>query len=230
MTTALDIIKSAMRKSGVLTMGENPSSSEAQDALEALNDLLSSWSNDSMIVYARTFDNFTLSSGIPSYTIGSGGTFNTVRPVRIVSAYVRSGDIDYQLQIMTEENYDSVTFKGNASIPAFLAYSNGYPLGQITLYPTPATSDTIYLRTEKPLTEFTSTNTTVDLPPGWKRALIHNLAIELAAEYGQQVAAEVVEIARESKGEIRRAIMAAKPMQWEEGPGRVENIYTGWFG
>lgn len=61
MTTALDIIKSSMRKVGALTKTENPSADEAIDGLEMLNDLLASYSNDSMVVYARSVDSFTLS-------------------------------------------------------------------------------------------------------------------------------------------------------------------------
>lgn len=91
MTTALGIIKSAMRKVGVLTKTENPSADEAQDGLEMLNDLLSSFSNDSMVIYARYSEDFTLSGGTGSYTIGTGGAFNTARPVKIISAFIRLG-------------------------------------------------------------------------------------------------------------------------------------------
>lgn len=228
MTTALGIIKSAMRKSGILVKSEDPAADESADALEMLNDLLSSWSNDSMIVYARTLESFPVSSGTASYTIGSGGTFNTVRPIKIISAYVRSsGNTDYILDIETEENYDAVSYKANGSIPQFLIYSNAYPLATITLYPKPASDYTLFLRTEKQLSSFTL-NETVDLPPGWKRALIHNLAVELGPEYGQQVSPEVFEIAKESKAEIRHAVMVAKPMIWDTGLGSFGNIYTGW--
>lgn len=228
MTTALGIIKSAMRKSGVLTKTEDPSADESADSLEMLNDMLSSWSNDSMIVYARTLENFTLSANVATYTIGSGGAFNTVRPIKIISAYVRSGGIDYPLNIEIEENYDTIALKNTGSIPESLIYSNAYPLATITLYPVPTTADILYLRSEKQLSSFTL-NQTVDLPPGWRRALIHNLAVELASEYGQQVPPEVVAIARESKGEIRQAIMTYKAMVWETGLGLEGNIYSGWY-
>jgi hypothetical protein len=227
MTTARGIIKSAMRKAGILTKGEDPSADEASDALEMLNDLLASWSNDSLVVYARTLETFNLTSGTVAYTIGSGGTFNTVRPIKIISAYVRSGGIDYPISVVTEENYDSVSLKTVGAIPEFLTFSNGFPLATLTFYPAPSTGYQLFLRTEKQLSSFTL-NQTVDLPPGWKRALIHNLAIELAPEYGQQVPQEVVMIARESKGEIRQAVMTAKPMQWDSGLGNEGNIYSGW--
>ena len=227
MTTALGIIKSAMRKAGILTKGEDPAADESADALEMLNDMLASWSNDSMVVYARTLENFPITSGTASYTIGSGGTFNTVRPIKIISAYVRSGGIDYPVSVVSEENYDLVSLKSVGSIPESMIYTNAYPLATITFYPTPATGYTFYLRSEKQLSSFTL-NQTIELPPGWKRALIHNLAVELAPEYGQQVPQEVVTIARESKGEIRQAIMVAKPMEWETGLGQDGNIYGGW--
>ena len=105
MTTALGIITSAMRKIGAIGKGESPSADEAVDGLEMLNDLLASLSNDSLVVYARTFESFTLQGGVSAYTIGSGATFSTVRPVKIVSAYVRDGGIDTPLEIVTDEQY-----------------------------------------------------------------------------------------------------------------------------
>lgn len=227
MTTALGIIKSAMRKSGILVKSEDPSADEADDALDMLNDLLASWSNDSMVVYARTLESFTLSGGVASYTIGSGGAFNTVRPIKIISAYVRSGGIDYPLEIESEENYDAVSLKTTGSIPEFIIFSNAFPLATLTLYPQPATAYTLFIRTEKQLSSFTLSQD-VDLPPGWKRALIHNLAVELAPEYGQQISPEVYEIAKESKAEIRHAVMVAKPMTWDTGLGLDGNVYSGW--
>lgn len=225
--TALGIITSAMRKAGILTKNESPSADEAADGLEMLNDLLASMSNDSLVVYARTVENFPLSGGVTSYTIGSGATFNTARPIKIISAYVRSGTIDYPVQIIPDEQYANITYKSSSGgYPQFLNYTNAYPTATINLYPAPATAYQLYLVTEKQLSTFTL-NQSVDLPPGWRRMLIHNLAVEMGPEYGVEIPASVVQIARESKGEIRTAVMAAKKMDWS-GTGFVGNIYTGW--
>lgn len=72
--TALSIIKSGMRKAGILSEVESPTSDQSADALETLNDILSSFSNDGLLVYAHTTENFSIYGGIGSYTIGSGGT------------------------------------------------------------------------------------------------------------------------------------------------------------
>jgi len=226
MGTALGIIKSAMRKGGILTKTEVPSSDEANDALEAFNDMLASFSNDSMVIPARVLESFTLTSAT-DYTIGSGGNFNTVRPIKIVSAYVRDGNIDYSLEIASDENYATIPLKTVGAIPAFLNYTNAYPLATIKLYPAPTGVYTLFLLSEKQLSTFTLSQT-VDLAPGWRRMLIHNLALELCAEYGVTVPPEVERIARESKGEIKHSIMAARTMQWESGLGYEGNIYSGW--
>lgn len=43
MTTALDVITSAMTEIGALQSGENPTNEEAQDCLTYLNDMIAQW-------------------------------------------------------------------------------------------------------------------------------------------------------------------------------------------
>lgn len=227
MTTALDIIKSSMRKIGALTKSENPSADEAIDGLEMLNDLLASYSNDSMVVYARSVDSFTLSGGVGSYTIGSGGTFDTSRPVKIISAYIRVGGVDYPLSTINDDQFSRITYKPTTGIPEVINFTNDFPLSTIKLYPIPSGSYTIYIVSEKQLTEFTI-NQDVDLPAGWKRMLIYNLAMEMFPEFGQQATQEVKMIADESKALVRKAILAARPMKWSPKTSTSGSIYTGW--
>lgn len=228
MTTALGIITSAMRKSGILSKGESPSASEANDGLEMLNDILSSFSNDSMVVYSRTLENFTLSTGTANYTIGDGATFNTARPIKIISAYVRSGGVDYPLQILSDENYANIGLKTVGSIPQFINYTNAFPQATIRLYPSPAAAYELFILTEKEITALTL-NQTVSFPPGWNRMMIYNLAVEMAPEYGQPVTQEIYQIAKDSKAEIRQSVMTAKTMQWDSQATGVDNIFSGWY-
>lgn len=228
MTTALGIITSAMRKSGILSKGESPSASEASDGLEMLNDMLSSFSNDSMVVYTRTLENFTLAGGTANYTIGSGATFNTARPIKVISAYVRSGGVDYALQIVSDENYADIGVKDIQGVPQFINYTNAFPQATIRLYPVPSETYQLFLLTEKEISSLTL-NQTVSFPPGWNRMMIYNLAVDMAPEYGQPVTPEMFDIAKSSKAEIRQAVMTAKPMQWDAEPSGIDNIYSGWY-
>lgn len=225
--TALDIITSGMRKAGILTKTESPSADEAQSGLEMLNDLLASNANEELFVYSRTLESFTLSGGVSDYTIGPGGTFDTVRPIFIADAYVRIGTIDYPLQIISDSNYADIDIKSLSSIPFWLNYTNAYPLATIKLYPVPSAGWTLFLLSEKQISEFTL-NQTVSLPPGWSRYLKNQLAIEMAPEYGQQVPAETVEIASKAMGAIRRGTARSKSMDNPTYNGGRRNVFTGW--
>lgn len=228
MTTALGIITSAMRKNGALTKNETPSSDEANDGLEMINDFLSSLSNDTSKVYARAVEGFPLVGGTASYTIGTGATFNTTRPIKIISAYVRNGTTDDPIEIVTDQDYALITVKTTQGTPSYLNYDNNFPTATIKLYPVPDSSDTLYLVSEKELTTITNLNTTISLPPGWKRMLIYNLAVEMAPEYGQPVTAELAEIASQSLSSVKRAILASKTIDVPRYLDANRNIYSGY--
>lgn len=229
MTTARDIIKRAMLEVGVLTKGESPSADEADDALATMNALLSSWSNYGDLIYSRTKETFSLSSS-PSYTIGSGQTFNTARPIQIIDAYVTSGTVDYPLVIITEETYDHIPFKTAAiGLPEYLTYNNAYPYGTITLYPVPDGSYSITLLTEKALTSLSTLDTVISFPEGVERALVKNLAVELAPQYGQQVSAELAQSARESLGSVKLAVVRSRPINAFPQARATGNIYSGYY-
>lgn len=227
-TTARTIIKKALNKIGALTKNEEPSADEANDGLAALGALIGSWSNDSLNIYARGWETFSLTSSA-SYTIGSSGTFNTARPTNIVDAYIRSGTIDYPITIVDDEAYNSISFKSLQGIPRFLNYDNSYPLGIIRLYPVPSASYSLFILTEKALTEFTALDTALSMPPGTERALIYNLGIDLAPEYSQQISAEHAKTAGDSLGLIRTKVAQVRGMDAYPLKVTAGNIYSGWL-
>lgn len=228
MATARDIIKRAMQKIGVLVKSEEPSADEAEDALDSLNAMIASWSNDSLDIYARTWETFTLSGGTGSYTIGTGGTFNTNRPSSIIEAYLDISGIDYTMTVVDDESYNTISYKSLQGIPEFINYDNAYPLGKIRLYPVPASSYSLFLLSEKPTTQFSTLDTEMSLPDGWERALIYNLALELAPEYNQKPDGSIVKIAGESLGLIKTKVAQVRGMDAFPQNMVVRNIYSGW--
>lgn len=228
-TTAQDVITSALKKLGVLFKNETPSDDESSDALTSLNNMIASWSNESLIIYADVKETFSLTSGVNSYTIGTGQTFNTDRPIAIKTATINLNNVDYQVDILPWDDYlAQISFKITGStIPEIIAYDNAFPTGTIYVYPQPATSSaTLTLLSEKQLTAFASLTTDVSLPPGFLRALTYNLAIEIASEFGAQPDPTVVAIASSSKGNIKRAALRAQPMTFEMDKRRRYNIYA----
>jgi len=228
-TTALDIINRAARLIGVTFKSEVLTADEANDGLTALNDMLDSWSNEDLLTYAYTLESFPLTSAA-SYTIGIGGDFNTSRPIDIASAVVRVGGIDYSLDIISLEEYQTeIPLKSIASpIPQLLTYDNGYPLGTMRIYYVPQ-GGTLTLQSNKPLSNLSSLTSTVILPPGWNKALKSNLAIDLASEYGVEVPASVIAMAKESKGLIKLSTSVNNSMPLLPSNVREGNIYSGWW-
>lgn len=230
MSTALNIITKAMQKAGILTKSEVPASDEANDALDSLNALLSSWSNDSLLITSRETELFNLTAGVGVYTIGSGQTFNTTRPIKIIESHINDGLISYpSMYQCPDEVYQGFNLKTLQSIPDALNYTNAYPYGTIKLFPYPSSGYVLSITSEKELLQFTL-NQTVNLAPGWNRALIYNLAVELCPEYGQQVDPLTLKIANQSKGAISRSIMKVRSM---DAPPLSQigmfNIYTGYY-
>jgi hypothetical protein len=229
MTTARDIITKAFQKNGVLTKHEALSGDEAADGLFSLNAMVGSWANESLIINTRMIESFALTSGQATYTMGSGGDFNTVRPIKILSAYIRQGNTDYPLEILPLEVYDRVQNKDTSTIPQALAIEPSYPLMRLSFYGEPYAGLTAFIRSEKPLTEFATLDTVIELPSGWERALIYNLAVETVSEYGQQVDQVTYDIASQSKGAIKMSIARSIPLDTYLKQVDVDIRYPGRF-
>ena len=230
MTTARTLITRAMLKAGILTKSEVPAADEINDGLASLNAMLSSWSTDSLAVRARVIEAFNVSGGVGSYTIGTGQTFNTTAPSQIIAAVIRWNSYDYPLEIISDTNYQNFAqWKDSQGLPKFLNYNNAWPTGTITLFPEPDTGYQLIITSEKDFNNLTL-DTDVNLGAGWERAIIYNLAVELAPEYGQDISPAMKEMADKSYGAIKRQVARARSMDAQPlYPLSNSNIYTGYY-
>lgn len=226
MATIRKILNRSFIFAGITTKNDTLSASEVEDGLQALNAMLSSFSNESMLLTARTTETFTLTGGKAIYTVGSGQDFDTGRPISIVAAYVRLGNTDFPLELMNDINYMNVQDKSTTGLPNMIFYDGGYPIGRITLHLTPVEGYSLTLLTEKPLSQL-SIDDDFDFPPGWEEMVVYNLAMRLSVEYGVQLPTGTMELAKESKGNIKSAIAKNRPMKSDIGT--FANIYTGYY-
>lgn len=103
MTTASDIILSALKFINVYAPGESLDDADAQDALTTLNDLLESFSTTQFAVYSSNENIFTFTPGQYEYTVGNydagqfPGTVTSGSPVitgaTVPSNMVAGGDL-----------------------------------------------------------------------------------------------------------------------------------------
>jgi hypothetical protein len=207
MATASDLIKGSLRDIGAIAAGETPSASEIADGLESLNLLVSSWSNNGFLIYEEKREPFTLSVGVQRYTIGSGGDFDTSRPMRLKAASIKqsSNDTEIPVRILNIQEWQDIALKSTQSdLVQAIYYNDAYPLAEIDVYPVPSEANSLILYSEKPLTEFALSSTDVILPQGYFRALRKNLAVEMCPEYGKNPNPILMQAAIDSKAEISR--------------------------
>ena len=183
MATANDTITRAMKALGTLGRTEVPTAQDFTDGLYCFNQLLESWSNNSLMTYATLERSFSLQAGVQSYTIGQGGIVNTDRPIDITQAFIRdSNNNDFGMSIVPRTIWNNIGAKGVTSqIPSTLFYDSTYPLGTIYVFPVPLINYTLFY--DSPLNQVTASTGTVSIsmPPGTERTFVSNLALELMA-------------------------------------------------
>jgi len=182
MSTARRIISRSMRLIQVLAAGETARAAEAADAMEALNAMLASWSASNLIVPYMVTETLQVSAS---------PVVLSVRPVRIVGAWVNDGSQDVLLTIVSQADYLSITDKSRSGLPAYAMADDAYPIGSIYLYPVPDKPYALTLQRWDALAQIGQLDDEIELPGEYTEALAANLAVRLAPEYGTSVSAEV---------------------------------------
>jgi hypothetical protein len=202
--TAKEIIRAALRQISAVDARGEPSTEDYAACLEYLNNLGDSWSAEGLLIFAYSREEFTLTAGKTSYTIGDGGDFDTDRPASIDSAQVQypNSDVDYHVEIVPQNEYERQSLKTVLGQPTIMFYNPGYPLGTCFFYYTPDQAFVVRLNMRARLGEFTNIASTVSFPEEYRRALVFNLAVDIANMYGFNAPQDTTRIAREAKATL----------------------------
>ena len=187
MATAQNICDRAYQKIGLVS----PTGDESTLAFDALNDMVSAWGTRFLVPY-NVRESFDLVVGTAEYTVGSGGDFDTVRPMLINSAYlVNSEGHSYSLQVISGIDYNRIGSKTQEGRPTEVYYINEYSLVKAIFNKEADAVYTVHFEFTKNFTEFATIGATVALPNEYKEALIYNLAIKLAEDNSIDLPASV---------------------------------------
>lgn len=212
--TASDIIDRAMTKARIISPGEATPANKVYQVFAELNDMLESWSLEDLMIVYDTLEFFTLVNGKEEYTYGPGGDFDSVRPTGIKDeSFTRNAaGVDSVIGLHSLAYYRRKRLKNavGPGAPMVMAYHPEYPLGKIFIWHSPdvSTGD-LHMRVTKQLINFADLTTQVDLEPGWSRALIANLAVEISLGFGKKVSVELASLAAQSKQFIKSANSAS---------------------
>lgn len=222
-TTAQQIIEDALALTNSLGVDQTPTADEVSDSLRAFNDLLEIFSVNNLAVYGQANQTFNTVSGTSVYTIGSGGTWNTVRPVRINDpCYSVVSGTTYPLVSINQQEYNMIVNKAQTqSYPACYLYVNEFPLGLITLWPVPSAITPVTLSIDRVLTAISSAAASLSYPPGYAMAFKYRLAVMLAPMFSKRLSEypDVVSIANSSFAAICRANQKKILLQYDPALG-----------
>lgn len=203
---AVDLIQSAMRLGGILESGETATADEINDGLAVLNDVIENWNTGTLSIWQIANQSFSTVAGQANYTIGAGGNFNTVRPVRIQGAYCTVQGVDFPITIIDQLEYNLLPLKTQQEqIVRRLVYLNDMPLGRIILWPVPSAVVSLVLSIANQITAIPNSATVITYPPGAAKALRYTLAVELCGEFGAPVLQTVMDTYKECVADYKRA-------------------------
>jgi len=233
--TVQKIIDAALNKIGVLANGETAEADDAQVCLDALNMMVDSWNTESLMIYTYTMSEFSLVAGQRVYTIGPGGNFDVDRPiVQPIAAKLRLNlqqIQDLPLAILEYDEYAAIVLKQTqSSIVGAMHMDGGNPLRNIFIWPVPSDNNQkLLLWLGSLLSQVTSVSSEIVVPAGHNRALVYNLAVEVAPNFGRDIMPAVAKVAIDSKANLKRINYISPILQMPAGlvadTGRY-NIYT----
>ena len=185
LTSALEVIKGAMLRVGVLDPIEAPTAEQTAVCLDALNGLIDTMQTSAMSGIGPVEYVASVTAG--SVTIGPSGQIDVPRPLLIAGAYCRVAGIDRTIDVLSKEEWDAIDIKSIGSTwPDACWYDDAMPIGTVRFWPAPAGTVEVHLTVTESLQQFGSAHTSQHLGQGLKRALILALAIEVSPIFGMQ--------------------------------------------
>ena len=193
MTTGRDIVVQALKKSGIVGQGREPSGAESEDALSDLNDMIAQWTSQRWMTWDLVDMSFISDGRLTPYTVGSGGNFDvTSRPDRLEAAYLRQLNanglqVDYPLEVIpAREQYARLTLKGFKSFTTHVFLDTAFPTASLYCYawPTAAIYE-IHILMKNIIPVLTLATDITNMPLMYIPAMKFNLARRLRQHYGK---------------------------------------------
>lgn len=169
--TAQTIIELAFKDIGAIAAGESPNTSELEDGLVRLNELLSSLNAEGATCWEKRSETRSLVQGSQSFTMGPSGDMVTDRPTRVLAARCYSGQYGRGLRVVTDAGeWTSYMERGILTLPLSLFVDYQSQNVVLHLTPAPTVAATLTLDLLEAQSSFVD-----DLPPELAQAMVRTL-------------------------------------------------------
>lgn len=175
--TVNDVCTAALRKAGILALGDSAAPEEMAEAISELNLMLKEWQSGGYNLWTKT-------SGTLTLTVGASQTLSPARPIRILSARYKASASASELPMtgMTRMEYDNLPNKTTTGTPTSFHYDRQRENAVFYVWPAiaSATGQTIEYTYEREIEDVTAGSETLDMPGEWWSAVVYNLALRMA--------------------------------------------------
>jgi len=214
--TPRDLINETLQWIGVSEPGETLSDAQYTDCLRSLNWMLDEWNTQESLQPARTISSFQLVAGTDVYEIGPYATppgFLAAIPIYFQLAHVLWGSKPNQtripISILSIEEWASsnpVELPGTA-YPSSMYFDPVLNINgnmNVVFWPKPTVSLPIELTyvAARLNSQLTLTDT-LGMKPGYRRAIVTNLAVVLARKFGSNPPADIIQQAATALRNLR---------------------------
>lgn len=175
--TASEVIKQALVELGALNSGEEPESTEQDDAMIRLNAMLKSWGGEANLFREGT------GTLIVAAGTGAGTLPDDVRDINSVR-YVVSATYNRPLTQWNRAQYYAMPNRDQTGNPIAYYVSKTIAGTEIRLWPVPVDEVTLHLDYGRAVETVTSPDETLDIPQEWQEVAILGLAKRCANMFG----------------------------------------------
>jgi len=197
------VITQALRKLGVIELGDTPDATTLTNAAFDLNLLVKHLNSGGLKLWKTSELIVPYQAGVTSYALGTatGITFYDVlnphvpvtdKPLKVIQAWYRNTsvtpNIDTPVMLLSKQEYNVLGSKFSTGTSNSIFYDPRSTKGYLYVYLTPdtttATNMEIHLVAQMPIQDPLTGEAAVDFPDEWYNCLVWNLADQLAVEYG----------------------------------------------
>jgi len=209
------IISTALRRLRVLDAAETAASADITTGAAVLNLLIKAWALKDVNLWLTQEAVLTLILARGMYYLGpTGDTCLTVvgsaqitRPIEVLEARIRDTDNnDEPLTIcQTRDEFFSITDKTSSGDATHVWYDPVITNGRLYVWPVADdATKTIVFTMRRTIEDFDASANDFDGPPEVLDAIVWNLAVNLAPEYGREVPQLVMAKAQETFNDVAR--------------------------
>jgi len=181
-----DLVTAAHYKLGVIADGQTLNTTQLTRGTMALNMSLALLRAKGMPLWERNSYTFSTTSTVSSYDIGTGKTFNTPYPLKLLQCYRTDTGTRIDMDVESDYNFNQLPIN-STGIPLKITYQPKVNYGTLRLWPTPdttAASSTFTIVYQQPFQYFVNSTDTADFPEEWYLPLVYRTAVVLAPEWG----------------------------------------------